>query len=208
MDPPEKPIPRDEVPSVSAVPPSQWALHDDYQVQPSAPPAPPTSSSTYQETAFFPAPGVPSTDPSQPSSYFPAPDSTSAPLPVSSGPQLTQAKFGGWQVTVLALNIAVIALLVLCGLNVNGARNTFGAAAGVTYLVYLFTALCSPSAKSLRHIMTIQDSLAFVDTLRQTRAIVTASIVCYHYETRTRHVRTKDKNGHVHHRTESACLAL
>ncbi len=124
---------------------------------------------------------------------------------MSSGPQLTHAKFGKWQISVLLLNVAVIALLVLCALNVNDGRRTFGSAAGVTYLIYLFAALCSPSAISLRHIMGIQDSLAFVDTLRRTRAIVTASIVCYHYETRTRRVQTKDKNGHVHHRTESAC---
>lgn len=161
---------------------------------PSAPPA-------VLQPGYMPGQPVPSAPAS--GAFFPSPQAAATAPPLSAGPQLAAPTFGPWSACALLFNVAVFAVLVCVGLDVNGQRKAFGAAAGVLYVVYLLVCLCSPSAKALRNHMDTAGLLAHTQSVRAARPEVWAAIVCYHHETRTRHVTRKGKDGKSHSHTET-----
>ena len=214
--------PPSEVASAVALPLSAWAIHSEppmpapgapakadplqdeyaaaaatYQGAPApAPSAPPAALGPY--VPGQPLPGAPASG-----AFYPAPLAAAAAAPLSAGPPLQAPALGCWGVCAMAFNTAVLVLLLCVALDVSGARQPLGAAAGGAYLVYLVLCLCSPSAKALRNSMGSRELLAHTHAVRAARPEVWAAIECWHNETRTRHVTETDKDGKTHRRRET-----
>ena len=213
-----------EAASATALPLSAWAVHDadppaarpakadplldegayaSYQggagalaaaPAPSAPPA--ADAGPY--VAGQPLPGAPASG-----AFYPQPNSAAAAAPLSGGPQLEAPALGCWGAAALLFNAAVLALLLCVALDAGGARQALAAAAGLAYLVYLALCLCSPSAKALRNCMGAAALQAHTAGVRAGRPEVWAQVVCWHNETRTRHVTETGKDGKRHSRRET-----
>ena len=211
VEAPPPPVLHSSEPTATALPLSQWAILDDHSPATeaaldgldkpkqspllsygTAPSAPPAEQPLQPSGAFYPAPQGPQ------GAFFPPPQAVA---PLSAGPPLTAPAFGGWGVAAMLFNAAVVALLVCVGLNVGGKRNEYSGAAAASYFIYLLVCLCSPSARALRNHMSTSELLDYTQAVRSTRPVLWASIVCYHYETRTRVVSRTDKDGKRHTHT-------
>jgi hypothetical protein len=212
--------------SAVALPLSAWAIHDDPSPQQAPPAARPAKAdplldggegySSYQGGAAAPAPSAPPAADAGPyvagqplpgapatGAFYPQPYSAAAAAPLSAGPPLEAPSLGCWGWAALLFNAAVLALLLCVALDAGGARQALGAASGLAYLAYLALCLCSPSAKALRNCMSAAALQAHTAAVRAARPEVWAEIVCWHNETRTRHVTETGKDGKKHSRRET-----
>ena len=115
------------------------------------------------------------------------------------GPPLRAAGPSGWCIIVVFLNLISAGLIAALASGSLKQQSMF-IAAGVGYLVYIIVSLCSPSGKALRNCMSQAEFDAYVSRIRRTSPKVTASITCYHYETRHHRESYTDKDGERHHR--------
>ena len=149
-----------------------------------------TAPQAYQQPYPLPYPQLP-----------PPPDPAAFSSLQASGPRLEPATVNAWTVGALALNAAFVAAIACAALNLYSRRTELGVAAGVLYLMYLAVCLGSPSATALRNHMGALELLAHTQAVRMQRPEVWVSIVCYHFEQRTRQVMST-RNGKTKMRTE------
>lgn len=136
-----------------------------------------------------------------------APPAPSAPPAVveahrAAGPEVTPSDASGHCASVVLLNLATIALLIACCAVRSDLRLPVGAAAGVSYALYLLATLCSPRVHALHNSVDQAQLDAIVHKLRLTRPVIVATSVSWHNETRTRTIKTTDSDGYDHYSEE------
>jgi hypothetical protein len=149
-------------------------------------------------------PSAPPQDVPSSGAWHPSPNAV--PLPQQSGPPITSHQESVWCACTIVLNLVAAALLlgaVLVPPQQPGQASPLLIAFLVSYLLYIFTSLCSPSAKALRNLASSSEVLELTSALRRTKPDAWARIECYHYEERTRHVTHTDKDGNTHHSSET-----
>ena len=124
---------------------------------------------------------------------------------VAGPPALEEAKPSFSCVMRLLLNILVwlLALAVLFERVENTYRIEVGIATIGVYCLYVAVYLGSSSGRALCNMGQASDATAYIAYLRSAPVRVTASISCYHYETRTRRVTRTDHDGHRHSHMET-----
>ena len=198
-------------PTEFGLPPSQWAIGcgEEPTAVVNVPPPPAASGFATEEGAPLLAPllhpqqepylgeALPLQQPYLGEAKPLPPGAEPAPLRAA-GPALRAPGPSGWCVSVVLLNLVALGL-VLC-LAAGATTTPVLASAGAAYLVYALVALCSPSGEALRNCMTQGELDAYVGRVRRAAPTVTASIVCYHYESRREKVHYKDSEGKERHR--------